>query len=67
MSSFLSDDDSYPCRVVVNDEEQYSLWPLNQAVPAGWRDGGFEGPRDQCLEYIGRTWTDMRPKSARTA
>ena len=41
MSGFLSDDESYPCRVVVNYEEQYSLWPLDREIPDGWRDSGF--------------------------
>ncbi|KDA42834.1 MULTISPECIES: MbtH family protein [Frankia] len=67
MSGFLSDDETYPCRVVVNDEEQYSLWPLDRDVPDGWRDGGFQGPRRDCLAYIDETWVDMRPKSVRTS
>ena len=59
------DDDLY--RVVVNDEEQYSIWPLDREIPDGWRDGGFQGPRKECLEHIDRTWLDMRPKSLREA
>ena len=54
-----------PYRVVVNDEEQYSIWPVDREVPAGWRAAGFEGSKDDCLAYIRETWTDMRPKSAR--
>ncbi|MEU4690750.1 MbtH family protein [Actinoplanes sp. NPDC023714] len=67
MSSFLSDDDDYPCRVVINDEEQYSIWPQDRDVPAGWRATGFAGTRRECLDHVDRTWLDMRPKSVRTA
>jgi MbtH protein len=67
MAGFLSDDDTYACRVVVNHEEQYSIWPLDREVPDGWRDGGFQGARKDCLEHIDRTWVDMRPKSLREA
>jgi MbtH protein len=52
-------------RVVVNDEEQYSLWPAHKDPPAGWRDAGMVGPRAECLQYIERVWTDMRPRSVR--
>ena len=52
-------------RVVLNDEEQYSIWPAGQAVPAGWRPVGAERPKDECLAYIDEAWTDMRPKSLR--
>ena len=52
-------------RVVVNHEEQYSIWPADRAVPAGWSDVGVEGTTDECLDHIERVWTDMRPLSAR--
>jgi MbtH protein len=52
-------------RVVMNQEEQYSIWPADRWVPAGWTDAGPEGTRQECLEYIGRVWTDMRPLSLR--
>ena len=55
------------CRVVVNDEEQYSVWPDGREIPAGWRDEGFVGPRARCLEHIDSVWTDMRPLSLRRA
>ncbi|MET9919965.1 MULTISPECIES: MbtH family protein [unclassified Streptomyces] len=58
-----NDDRSY--QVVVNDEEQYSIWPADRAAPAGWRAVGPSGPKAECLEYIDRTWTDMRPLSLR--
>ena len=52
-------------RVVLNHEEQYSLLPSYIDNPAGWRDAGFAGEREACLEYIGTHWTDMRPLSLR--
>jgi MbtH protein len=52
-------------RVLVNGEEQYSLWPDRRPVPAGWSDCAVAGTRDSCLAYIRQTWTDMRPKSLR--
>lgn len=52
-------------RVVVNDEEQYSVWPEARDRPAGWSDGGFAGAYDDCLAFIEEHWTDMRPRSAR--
>jgi len=51
--------------VVVNDEEQYSIWPTFREVPAGWTAIGDPRPRQECLDFIERTWTDMRPKSLR--
>ncbi|MFC7382431.1 MbtH family protein [Sphaerisporangium rhizosphaerae] len=52
-------------QVVVNDEDQYSLWPLDQELPAGWRAEGFTGAKEECLSHIEEIWTDMRPRSAR--
>jgi MbtH protein len=57
------DDRTY--RVVLNDEEQYSIWWADREPPAGWRADGTEGTRDQCLAHIGEIWTDMRPLSLR--
>jgi MbtH protein len=51
--------------VVINDEEQYSIWPSDRPIPAGWRTKGKQGTKDECLEYIGLHWTDMRPRSQR--
>lgn len=51
--------------VVMNDEEQYSIWPAHRELPAGWKAVGVTGPKAECLEYIEKTWTDMRPKSVR--
>nr|WP_296067743.1 MbtH family NRPS accessory protein [uncultured Actinoplanes sp.] len=54
-------------QVVVNHEEQYSVWPAADRPPAGWRTTGFTGDRAQCLEHIATVWTDMRPLSLREA
>lgn len=52
-------------RVVVNDEEQYALWPAHKDNAPGWHDAGVSGAKEECLEHIGRVWTDMRPLSLR--
>jgi MbtH protein len=54
-------------RVVLNDEEQYSIWEAGRDLPAGWHAEGFEGTREECLGHIDEVWTDMRPLSLRTA
>ncbi|GAA2598840.1 MbtH family NRPS accessory protein [Actinomadura fulvescens] len=54
-------------KVVVNDEEQYSIWAADRPSPAGWRDVGVEGARQECLDHIETVWTDMRPRSLREA
>ena len=51
--------------VVVNHEEQYSIWPADRTIPLGWRDVGKKGTKGECLTYIGQVWTDMRPLSLR--
>lgn len=53
--------------VVVNDEEQYSIWRAGAGLPPGWRAEGTTGSREDCLEHIDRVWTDMRPLSLRRA
>ena len=53
--------------VVVNHEDQYSIWPVDRACPAGWSETGFSGPKDTCLAHIAEVWTDMRPRSLRMA
>ncbi len=53
--------------VVMNREEQYSIWPADRETPLGWQTTGFTGTKDQCLDYIKEVWTDMRPKSLRDA
>ena len=52
-------------KVVVNHEEQYSIWPTDRENPLGWRDAGKSGPKAECLAYIEEVWTDMRPLSLR--
>ena len=52
-------------KVVVNQEEQYSIWPADRELPLGWNDAGFQGTKQECLEHIREIWTDMRPKSLR--
>jgi MbtH protein len=51
--------------VVVNHEEQYSIWPADREIPAGWTNAGKTGPKAECLAYIKEVWTDMRPLSLR--
>jgi MbtH protein len=62
-----TDEDTRTYTVVVNDEEQYSVWFADRDLPAGWRAVGVTGPKAACLEHIGRVWTDMRPASLRRA
>ena len=50
---------------VMNDEEQYSIWPADRELPLGWRAAGKEGLKPECLAYIEEVWTDMRPLSLR--
>lgn len=52
-------------KVLINDEEQHSLWPVGKAVPDGWRPVGPVGTKAECLAYIEQMWTDMRPASLR--
>lgn len=54
-------------QVVVNNEEQYSIWPDYKAVPGGWRTVGVTGSKADCLSHIETVWTDMRPLSLRLA
>ena len=61
------DEDRTVYKVVLNDEEQYSIWPADRDNPAGWRDEGTRGTKAECLAHIDRVWTDMRPKSLREA
>lgn len=51
--------------VVVNLEEQYSIWPAGRELPLGWNEAGKQGTKEECLTYIGQVWTDMRPLSLR--
>lgn len=51
--------------VLVNAEEQYSLWPANRPTPAGWKEAGKSGTKEECLAFVEQVWTDMRPLSLR--
>ncbi|WP_082892932.1 MbtH family NRPS accessory protein [Emticicia oligotrophica] len=52
-------------KVLVNHEEQYSIWPVVRENPLGWKDIGKTGTKKECLEYIEQAWTDMSPLSLR--
>jgi MbtH protein len=52
-------------KVVLNHVEQYSIWPFDREVPLGWREAGKSGLKQDCLDYINETWTDMTPLSLR--
>jgi MbtH protein len=58
-------EDTRTYKVVINHEDQYSIWPAERPNPPGWRDGGKTGKRKDCLAYIQEVWTDMRPRSLR--
>jgi MbtH protein len=57
--------DTREYKVVVNHEEQYSIWFADRETPLGWRDAGKTGTKQECLDYIEEVWTDMRPLSLR--
>jgi MbtH protein len=59
------EDDGRRYVVIFNHEEQYSIWPSQRLIPAGWRNVGNDGSRLECLEYVETVWTDMRPLSVR--
>ena len=57
--------DSTIYKVVINHEEQYSIWFADRELPLGWKTVGFKGTKAECLAYIEEVWTDMRPLSLR--
>jgi uncharacterized protein YbdZ (MbtH family) len=65
MSPF--DDEKNTYRVLINEEKQYSLWPASLEVPSGWSVAADDATRKECLDYIDRHWTDMRPRGLREA
>ena len=65
MSSDAQDNTIY--KAVVNDEGQYSIWPMDRDLPLGWKDTGRQGSKAECLAYIEEVWGDMRPRSLREA
>jgi MbtH protein len=60
-------DDTTIYKVVINHEEQYSIWPADADNPLGWRDEGTSGLKEVCLAHIDEVWVDMRPLSLRQA
>lgn len=58
-------EDTTTYKVVMNHEEQYSIWPVDRENPLGWTDVGKSGTKAECLSYIDQVWTDMRPLSLR--
>lgn len=65
--SMEEQEDKTMYKVVVNHEEQYSVWPMEKENVLGWRDGGKSGTKKECLAYIKDAWTDMRPLGLRKA
>jgi MbtH protein len=65
MSGAEASEDTRTYSVVINEEEQYSIWLADRDVPAGWRAVGKTGSKADCLAYIEAVWTDMRPLSLR--
>lgn len=61
----LPDPDGTEFMVLVNHEEQHGLWPATNPIPEKWRSIGVTGSREECLAFVRRTWTDMRPLSVR--
>jgi MbtH protein len=59
------EEDTTIYKVVVNHEEQYSIWPADREMPRGWREAGKQGSKAECLSHIEQVWTDMRPLSVR--
>ena len=63
--SLDQEDDTQQYKVVVNHEEQYSIWPADRENALGWKDAGKTGTKQECLDHIEEVWTDMRPLSLR--
>ncbi|QFZ21170.1 MbtH family protein [Saccharothrix syringae] len=59
------DDADTTFQVVVNDQDQYSIWFADRSLPAGWSAVGTTGSKQECLQHIEKVWTDMRPRSVR--
>ena len=63
--AYDEEEDKTIYKVVINHEEQYSIWPHDRENPLGWKDVGKSGNKQECLDYIEEVWTDMRPLSLR--
>ena len=60
-----TEQNSMQYRVVINHEEQYSIWPVEKDLPLGWQEAGFSGTKAACLEHIEEVWVELRPLSLR--
>lgn len=58
-------EDTTVYKVVVNHEEQYSIWPIYRELPLGWKDADKSGSKEECFDFIREVWIDMRPLSLR--
>jgi MbtH protein len=67
MTETESGHDEAEYKVVQNHEDQFSIWPTAKENPLGWRNAGMQGNKEDCLTYITKVWTDMRPLSLRKA
>jgi len=65
MSWDPDEEDTTTYKVVINHEEQYSIWQADRENPLGWKDAGKQGTKQECLDHIEEVWTDMRPLSLR--
>jgi MbtH protein len=65
MNNNSDQEDKIIYKVVLNHEEQYSIWPAQRENAPGWQDAGKSGSKEECLAYIKEVWTDMRPRSLR--
>jgi MbtH protein len=54
-------------KVVINDEEQYSIWPAHRTAPTGWHEVGVRGSKQECLAHVEKVWTDITPLSVRAS
>lgn len=61
----MHEEDTRKYNVVINHEEQYSIWPVDRENALGWKSEGKSGTKEECLAYIDEVWTDMRPLSLR--
>ena len=67
MTDDAAEEDTRIYTVLLNDEEQYTLWLAELPIPGGWRSTGKVGSKQECLEYVRTVWTDLRPLSLRKA
>ena len=64
LTNFSMDGNSF--KILVNDEGQHSIWPISQLIPAGWRQVGPTGRKQDCIDWIKKNWPDIAPLSLRT-